>query len=393
MIPIVSLLPVVNSQQKLVALRPDFGDQTEDTYNYLLNVLQQVDFLDRLSPLFVMLPVKQPKELPLDFAERESSKHLALCIPELTCMDKEVCQKLEHFAACGLRILMDDFSSKASLIWPETKGIIVDCAHGIPSHIQPWLFSLQNNQHLAKNLDTLAQQQLASDAGFSLFCGEFAFSPTNSHKSGDATARARLLKLLNLVSRDADVKELEALFKQDASLSFMLFKIVSSAAFAQTVKVSSFVQAINLLGRRQLHRWLQLLLYAKQGDHGSGLNPLMLRAAYRASSMEAYCRQRGGSRDEQDSAFMVGMFSLLDLLFSTPLWEILKPLNLPDSIIDALTDRSGELGNLLAVVELADRPKSKTLSSALQEQGIDAGTYYENQVYAYTWVNQVCQDM
>ena len=90
---------------------------------------------------------------------------------------------------------------------------------------------------------------------------------------------------------------------------------------------------------------------------------------------------------------MVGMFSLLDLLFSTPLWEILKPLNLPDSIIDALTDRSGELGNLLAVVELADRPKSKTLSSALQEQGIDAGTYYENQVYAYTWVNQVCQDM
>jgi EAL and modified HD-GYP domain-containing signal transduction protein len=135
------------------------------------------------------------------------------------------------------------------------------------------------------------------------------------------------------------------------------------------------------------------LLYARQGDQGSALNPLMLRAAFRASSMEAYCRQRGGDRDEQDSAFMVGMFSLLDLLFGAPLWEILKPLNLPESIVDALIDREGELGRLLGVVELADRPMSEKLTSALQLQSIDAGTYYENLVYAYSWVNQVCQDM
>ena len=144
---------------------------------------------------------------------------------------------------------------KASLVWSSTKGIMVDCSNGVPSHVQPWLFSLQNSQHVAKNLKTLTQQQAALDAGFSLFSGDFAFHPHRAQKSADVSARARLLKLLNLVSRDADVKELEALFKQDASLSFMLFKIVSSAAFAQTVKVTSFVQAINLLGRRQLQRW------------------------------------------------------------------------------------------------------------------------------------------
>lgn len=393
MIPIVSLLPVVNAQQKLVGLTPQFLKGDQDSYSYLLSVLQQVDFLDRLSPLFLLLRVENPATLPNDFADRYLGKNLVLSIPEYHLADKELQTKVSHFCEQGMRVIVDDFDSKASLVWSGTKGIMVDCSNGVPSHVQPWLFSLQNSQHIAKNLKSLAQQQTALNAGFSLFSGDFAFHPSNSQKSGDASARARLLKLLNLVSRDADVKDLEALFKQDASLSFMLFKIVSSAAFAQTVKVTSFVQAINLLGRRQLQRWLQLLLYARQGDQGSTLNPLLLRAAFRASAMEAYCRQKGGSRDEQDAAFMVGMFSLLDLLFATPLWEILKPLNLPEPIALALLEREGVLGQFLNVVEKADRADAVSLPDILNAQSIDAGVYYENMVYAYAWVNQVCQDL
>ncbi len=393
MIPIVSLLPVVNAQQKLVGLMPQFISGDHEAYSYLLKVLQQVDFLDRLSPLFLLLQIENPATLPNDFAERYAGKNIVLGIRESHLAEKEIQTKVAYFVEQGLRIIVDDFNSKASLVWSSTKGIMVDCSNGVPSHVQPWLFSLQNSQHVAKNLKTLTQQQAALDAGFSLFSGDFAFHPHQAQKSADASARARLLKLLNLVSRDADVKELEALFKQDASLSFMLFKIVSSAAFAQTVKVTSFVQAINLLGRRQLQRWLQLLLYARQSDHGSALNPLLLRAAFRASAMEAYCRQRGGSRDEQDAAFMVGMFSLLDLLFATPLWEILKPLNLPETISLALTERDGEFGQFLSIVEKADRADAQSLPDSLRALAIDAGVYYENMVYAYAWVNQVCQDL
>ncbi len=393
MVPIVTLLPIVNSQQKILGLLPSFDQRDDEQCLSLLSHLSQSSFLNAISPLLFFVPLQDPISLPLDFETRDYAKNVVLCLRESSCESKEVQQRLKHLHQSGVRLMMDDFNSKAQLLWPDTKGIAVDCEAGIPSHIQPWIFSLQHSQHLAKNVNSFQSFEQAQNAGFSFFVGNFAFSASNSSKTADASARSRLLKLLSLVSKDADTKELEVLFKQDPSLSFMLFKLVSSAAFAQTVKVSSFMQAINLLGRRQLQRWLQLLLYARQNSNGVSLNPLMLRAAYRASSMEAICRQQGGDKDAQDAAFMVGMFSLLDLLFACPLWEVLKPLSLQDDVRDALLEKTGVLGQNLCLVESADRPYSTEFVAALSDSQLATEDYYQNLAHAYTWVNQVCQDM
>ncbi|MBC3872323.1 EAL and HDOD domain-containing protein [Undibacterium flavidum] len=382
---------------------PSFIESDDEQCLSLLAYLSQIDFFQKLSPLLFFTPVNNLTSLPLDFETRDYAKSLVLCIRESNCESKEVQQRLKHLHQSGVRLVMDDFNSKAQLLWPDTRGIAVNCELGVPSYVQPWIFSLQHSQHLAKNLNSVQSFEQAHNAGFSLFSGDFAFSPSNQARTADPTARSRLLKLLGLVSKDADAKELENLFKQDPALSFMLFKLVSSAAFAQTVKVNSFVQAINLLGRRQLQRWLQLLLYARQTGQGTSLNPLMLRAAFRASMMEEICRQHGGDRDAQDSAFMVGMFSLLDLLFACPLWEILKPLSLTDEVRDALLDKRGSLGDYLRLVELSDRSNRSdrpvsgdskaTLQAAIQTAGLSTESYFETMVQAYCWVNQVCQDM
>lgn len=393
MVPIATLLPIVNGQQKILGLMPSFIENNDEQCLDLLSQLSQLGFFERLSPLLVFAPIEDPLHLPLDFEVRDYARSTVLCIREANCDGKDAQQRLKHLHQSGVRLVMDDFNSKAQLLWPDTRGIAVNCESGVPSYVQPWIFSLQHSQHLAKNLHTLQSFEQAHNAGFSFFSGDFAFSPTNQARTTDPSARARLLKLLGLVSADADAKELEALFKQDPTLSFMLFKLVSSAAFAQTVKVNSFVQAINLLGRRQLQRWLQLLLYARQNGQGTSLNPLMLRAAFRASMMEVICRQQGGDRDAQDSAFMVGMFSLLDLLFACPLWEILKPLSLTDEVRDALLEKSGVLGQCLRLVELSDRSVSVDCVSAIDRVGLSTETYFENLVQAYGWVNQVCQDM
>ena len=195
------------------------------------------------------------------------------------------------------------------------------------------------------------------------------------------------MALLGLLARDADSRELEILLKQDPALSYHLLKLVNSAAFAMSKPINSFGQAINLLGRRQLQRWLQLLLYARQHEDGAA-NPLLPLAAVRAAQMEMLCKINGGDRDQQDIAFMTGVFSLLDVLLCMPMEEIISALNLDPDIVLALTARGGALGAMLALTE-----NSVVTLDALDDAGIDPETYWRSLLQAYHWAIQVSRNL
>jgi EAL and modified HD-GYP domain-containing signal transduction protein len=150
--------------------------------------------------------------------------------------------------------------------------------------------------------------------------------------------------------------------------------------------ITSFNQAITLLGRRQLQRWLQLLLYARQQDNGlpSLLLPL---AAMRGAQLEALSRREGGERDAQDLAFMTGVFSLLDRLFAMPMTEVVGALNLPPHVAAALLRHEGALGLRLRLVEAAPQ------AQALRDARIDGASWWHSQLHAYHWAIQVARNV
>ena len=161
------------------------------------------------------------------------------------------------------------------------------------------------------------------------------------------------------------------------------------AAYVPETKPASVVPQGNTLAlyRRQLQRWLQLLLYARQQDDGK-IHALLPLAAVRAAQMEALCQLRGGDRDAQDLAFMTGVFSLLDVLLGMPMEEIIATLNLAPEVSAALLERNGELGALLALVE-----SSAPSPDGLRRAGIDGETYWRSLLQAYQWAIQVSRNL
>jgi len=218
--------------------------------------------------------------------------------------------------------------------------------------------------------------------------GDWFLAPPPKPVGSQAASRALALKLVQLVSADADTHEIEALLRQDPTLSYHLLRLVNSLGMGTGRRVTSFSQAILILGRSQLRRWLNLMLFSsREADQRSAM--LLARVSVRARAMELLAKAAGHDKPRQEQAFMAGMFSLLGVLFGMPLVEVLKPLTISEAVQQALLAREGELGQLLDVVEAAEHDDLAALTQGLQALQIDGASFNQIQAEAYLWMQGV----
>ncbi len=247
---------------------------------------------------------------------------------------------------------------------------------------------------IATNVGSHEMFAWLSGHGFELCDSHFlaAHSP-HSGKEPDLT-RLKLLKLLNLVQQDSDTRLLEEIFREEPKLSYNLLRLVNSVAVGARTKISNFSQAIAILGRRQLQRWLQLLIYANNLADGHEPNPLMQLAAARGRQMEllaAAIDPAPAIKNLVDNAFLVGLFSLLDVLVNLPMNEILKDLPMQDEVLEALKSQrsDGVLGELLSAISAAEAGNFIAAETILSRLGVSAETHLMSQVTALYWAARI----
>lgn len=245
-------------------------------------------------------------------------------------------------------------------------------------------------QLIATEVHSHADRAWALDNACSLTTSEFLLTRNANDKKADTT-RVKLLQLLALIASDADTGQLEAIFREEAKLSYSLLRLVNSAAIAPRSPITSFAQAINLLGRRQLQRWLQLLVYADP-NNGQKANPLLQKAAARGRLLELLApilNPAPIAENLADAAFMIGTFSLLDVLLNMSMSEILQHLPLSGPVHEALATHGGALGKLLRAADSIDSNDLKTASEIFNEQGISSAALLDAQLDALSWAEKI----
>lgn len=203
-------------------------------------------------------------------------------------------------------------------------------------------------------------------------------------------SKLNLLRLLGLVLGDADVKEIEQVFKHDPSLSFKLLQLVNSVALGLPQKIDSLRHAIAILGQRQLQRWLQLLMFVPSS--GQADSPLLQLAATRGKLMELLAQvQAPRDQSYQDRAFISGLLSLLDTLLGIPLLEIVEQINLAPDVRLALLERQGALGELLQLTEKIELSDFDAAGELLETSGLKVSDLLQAQVAAMNWANDLAR--
>jgi EAL and modified HD-GYP domain-containing signal transduction protein len=198
--------------------------------------------------------------------------------------------------------------------------------------------------------------------GFELFEGPFFVRPTEGAEP-ISSSQTLLMQLSNDLRANKDVSDIEKLFKNSPKLTFGLLKLINSAFFAVSQKVTSIRHAITLLGYENLQKWIVLLLFTID-RRDEKANPLIERAIVRGRVMEVLAKQ-AGARSVGDSAFITGMLSLINVLFNVSADEVTEKMNLSQEIQDALLKREGDLGTLLKIVDKMDLQKYEAAAEEL----------------------------
>lgn len=382
--PLVEMQAIANARNEWRALSLRVAAREDELTDALFVLFKDPDLLVAIAPLDCLLCIPSPTVLSCELLELMPPMRVVLAVPAAALADPAALKQLVDLRDDGYRILLDGRAPAGMALPAGLQRVSLDCADAAPP--AGALLALFG-PHLAREVGSAARFAECAQAGFEWFSGAYPFHPAPSAEPADGSSCKRLLAMLGLLARDAETSELEHLLKQDPVLSYHLLKLVNSAAFALSSPITSFGQAINLLGRRQLQRWLQLLLYARQQEDGLP-NLLLPQAALRAAQMEALVKARGADRDAQDLAFMVGVFSLLDILFKTPMADLLGSLNLPPGAADALIARSGPLGELLRLVE-TPLPGAQ----GLQDQAVSPVRWWHSQLHAHHWAFQVSRNL
>ena len=359
--------PILDREQQLVAYELLFRNSGQNaahvtdgvtaTATVIANAFTELGIGDALGNCLGFINVDE-QFLFSDLLELLPIQSVVLEILETVPPTPEVIARCHELKSKGFTLALDDVIQAT----PEYRELLelveiikVDLQPLQPAELMALVGKLRplKKQLLAEKVDSREQMERCLKLGFHLFQGYYFAKPTIIAGKKLNHSQLALLKLMQLLLSDAETSALEAAFKPEPGLTVNLLRMTNSAGAGTTVRITSLRHAITVLGRRQLQRWLQLLLFST-GTQGGGSNPLLHLAATRGRLMELLAGNLHAGRAMADEAFMVGIMSLMPALVGLPIAEIVAPLAIPTEVRDALCEESGPLGDLLKLVVVAE---------------------------------------
>ncbi|MEJ7930627.1 HDOD domain-containing protein [Ramlibacter sp. AN1015] len=240
---------------------------------------------------------------------------------------------------------------------------------------------------LVTGIDTEVQRALAQRVGALWFCGGWYTRPPVPPRATMRPCHAVLLELVALVRREAELAEIEAVLRRDPLLSLRFLRLINHCGNGLQTEVTSFGHAVMLLGLRKLLRWCCLLIATDAGEVAPAVGTT---AVLRGRVMELLAEDLLGPQ-HCDSAFIAGMFSLLDVMTGLPIARALGDLPLPQDVLDVLRAGRGPLQPLLSLAISCERDEPEGFARACEALALSAAQVSAVHLRALAWTEELLE--
>jgi len=337
-----------------------------------------------------------------DFINFLPSDKVVLEILETVKVTPELVKRVTELARTGYVFALDDViaeSEDIAQLLPLVKIIKIDVMELDASKLLKLSVHFKRAQKmlLAEKVETVEQFRDCVTFGFDYFQGYYFAKPVILQGKKLEASKIVIMHILTLLVRNVDNGEIVRYIKRDVALSLTLLRLVNTPIYGFMKHIDSLGQALIVLGRRQLKRWLQILLFANtEKDKAHSLSPLLILAATRGKMLELITEKvRPGRRKMSEIAFTVGIMSLVDALFGMRMEAILTQITVSAEIRDALLFRTGFYGEILQLAEYTEQAdKTATqMAELLAGLQLSAEDFYGVETEAFEWGNNISTNM
>ena len=275
---------------------------------------------------------------------------LLVCVlPGKINADGAVLEKCRELKALGFRLAVDGFleGHTQNPLFELTDYIIIDIADfSIDEKFIATMKALTALKQVilsnVNDMDTFDSLKVIPSAQF---CGRFFSQPITHGISKISPIKINALTLLKRINEeDFDLGDIADTIGQDPSLSISLLRFINSV---MPRKIESLRNAVAILGQKEVKRWATAAISIQLADDKPNeITKLsLIRARFAENLSKAF-----NMGVFSPSLFMLGLFSLIDVILERPMKEAVKEIALDESVKSALVDKSGDLYKVLEFI-------------------------------------------
>lgn len=382
-----------------LALREDLRGGARRSTRPVLDFLDRM-LLDQLFALdaslfrnriaYLQLRERSLQQLDIDRLPGRASVLIAPADP-LHPAEAPTREMVEALRRSGREVWLDDclgtpwFASLAE----SASGAVTRLAQRTPGDTAS-LVKLVREKHRGLSLAawevaTFDEFEMARGLGCQRFSGSFVTQRENWQGNKILPQTLNVALLINKLHQEADIRAIAEILKQDLALSYRLLRYLNSAALGLNHKIASIEQGLLVLGQNELQRWLTLVMLSC----GKASSPALVDIALtRARFLELAGTGRLAA-EHCERLFVLGLFSVLDVALKVPLETAIQPLNLPETMKQALLQRQGPYGPYLSLADACERGDTGEIIRHALAVGLTTRKVAARQLEALNWAAEI----
>ena len=235
---------------------------------------------------------------------------------------------------------------------------------------------------VAINVDSKDEYDILKEGGgYNLYEGEFFRMPVKKGVDEIAPLKVNYLELIRVVNDpDFDLGDAANVIERDPALVISLLEMVNRMTVNQGI--TSVKHAAAMLGQKELKKWINTAATKELCvDRPAEIMRLsMIRARFAEKLAPVF-----GRANLSSELFLMGLFSVLDVILEKPMEEALDMVRVSKEIRDALLEKDGPFAGVYDFMVQYENASWQEVSRQMVVYNIDMGDVYKAYVDCLTW--------